>query len=61
MLFDQLLAGLRASDGSNLFSRVSMWYFVTSTLFIGLITLVIDYTYILYMRYKLVSCYPRNL
>ncbi|KAI1440812.1 cytochrome P450 [Annulohypoxylon stygium] len=53
MLFDQLLAGLRASDGSNLFSRVSMWYFVTSTLFIGLITLVIDYTYILYMRYKL--------
>ena len=55
MALDQLLAGLRASDGIKIFSQVSVWYLITSTLVIGVLTLIIDYAYMLWMRSRLVS------
>ncbi|KAI0475373.1 cytochrome P450 [Xylariaceae sp. FL0804] len=57
MLFDQLLAHLRARDGSGsgLLSLDGLGprHLVSSVLFIGAVTLVIDYAYMLWMRSKL--------
>lgn len=55
MLFDQLLAGLKAGDKSNILSQVSVSHLVTSILLIASVTLIIDYTYMLWLRSKLVS------
>ncbi|KAI1401832.1 cytochrome P450 [Hypoxylon fuscum] len=53
MLFDQLLAGLRSGGGSKIFSQISAWHLATSVLLISFVTLIIDYTYMLWMRSKL--------
>ncbi|KAI1336251.1 cytochrome P450 [Xylariaceae sp. FL0016] len=53
MLFDQVLARFRASDGTRLVDQLQLWHLITSVLAIGLITLIIDYGYMLWMRSKL--------